>query len=107
MLQPTRTAPCKMLVKIGISSCPSRRAMRIAASAAALTLLTGCASTTVTAPGPAAAGDERGGKIAYAGNMPGASSAVRAHCEQFGKKGFITQMNLSPEGGGTIVFECR
>ena len=81
--------------------------MRIVASAIALGLLAGCASGLGTAGGPSAAGDERGGKIAYAGNMPAANNAVRMHCEQFGKKGYITQMNLSPEGGGTIVFECH
>ena len=80
--------------------------MRLAASGVVLALLAGCVSTGTT-PGPTATGDERGGKIPYAGNMPAASNAVRVHCEQFGKKGFITQMNLSPEGGGTIVFECH
>jgi hypothetical protein len=81
--------------------------MRIAASGLALALLAGCASSTGTATGPSATGDERGGKLAYAGNMPAANNAIRTHCEQFGKKGLITQMNLPPEGGGTIVFECR
>jgi len=81
--------------------------MKIVASAVALALLAGCASPGGMIAGPSATGDERGGKVAYAGNMTAAGSAVRTHCEQFGKKGFITQMNLSPEGGGTIVFECR
>jgi len=73
----------------------------------ALALLPGCASPSATATGPTATGNERGGKIAYSGNMPAANNAVRTHCEQFGKKASITQMNLSPEGGGTIVFECH
>jgi len=81
--------------------------MRIAVSGVALALLAGCASSTGTATGPTPTGDQRGGKVAYAGNMPAANAAVRSHCEQFGKKGFITQMNLSPDGGGTIVFECH
>jgi hypothetical protein len=72
-----------------------------------LALLAGCASGTSPATGPAATGDERSGKVAYAGNMPAANNAVRTHCERFGKKGYITQMNLSPQGGGTIVFECH
>jgi len=31
---------------------------------------------------------------------------VRTHCQQFGKKSFITQMNVASEGG-QLVFECH
>ncbi len=86
----------------------ARPAMRIVAICVVLALLAGCASPTGTpAAGPGVAGDERGGKIPYsAGNMPAAMNSVRTHCEQFGKKGFITQMNVAAEGG-QLVFECR
>jgi hypothetical protein len=73
----------------------------------ALAFLAGCASTTSTAIGPTATGDERGGKVAYAETMSAANNSVRTHCEQFGRKGYIMQMNLSPQGGGTMVFECH
>jgi hypothetical protein len=86
---------------------PLKRAMRIVASGLALALLAGCESSTGTVRGPTATGDERGGRLAYAGNIAAANGVVRAHCEQFRKKGYITQMNLWPEEGGTIVFECR
>ena len=78
---------------------------RIVAICAALTSLAGCASPGGTAAG--LTGDERGGKIPYAaGNMPAAMNSVRAHCEQFGKKSFISQMNVVSDGG-QLVFECH
>ena len=80
--------------------------MRIAALAALAALAAGCAGQGGTG-GLSAAGDERGGKVPYsAGNMQAAMSAVRAHCAQFGKKSFITQMNPSGEGG-VMAFECH
>src|SRR6266567_4583729 len=35
------------------------------------------------------------------------NNSVRTHCEQLGEKRYITQMNLFPQGGGTIVFKCH
>ena len=91
----------------GICAVANEACMRFAAVAIVLALLTGCASSSGTLTGPRAIGDERGGKLAYSGKIAEANAAIRAHCEQFGKRGMITQMNLAPEGGGSIVFECR
>ena len=80
-------------------------AVRIVAIGIVLVLVAGCASPSGTAAG--LTGDERGGKIPYAaGNMPAAMNSVRTHCQQFGKKSFITQMNVASEGG-QLVFECH
>jgi hypothetical protein len=81
--------------------------MRIILIAVGLAVLAGYASSPGSLTGPPATGDERGGKLAYNGNIGEANAAIRAHCEPFGKKGMITQMNLSPQEGGTIVFQCR
>ena len=81
--------------------------MGMLAAVVAVALLAGCASRSGTATGLQATGDERGGKLAYNGSIGEANAAVRSHCEQFAKRGFITQMNLAPQGGGSIVFECR
>ena len=79
--------------------------MRIVAICVVLILIAGCASPSGIAAG--LTGDERGGKIPYAaGNMPAAMNVVRTHCQQFGKKSFITQMNVASEGG-QLVFECH
>ena len=81
--------------------------MRVVVISVVLALLAGCANPRGTVTGPSATGDERGGKVPYVGNISAANNAVRMHCEQFGKKGYITQMDLSPEGGGMIVCECH
>ena len=81
--------------------------MRLMAICIVLTFVAGCASSGGTAAGLSVTGDERGGKIPnVVGNVPAAMAAVRTHCDQFGKKGFITQMNL-PAEGGLLAFECR
>jgi hypothetical protein len=80
--------------------------MRIVMIATAAALLAGCAGQGGTG-GLSAAGDERGGKVPYtSGNMQAAMAAVRAHCAQYGRKSFITQMNPAGEGG-MMAFECR
>jgi hypothetical protein len=73
----------------------------------AFTLLTQCAATS----GDVArdiAGNENGGKIPNAlgskADQAAAYGMVTAHCEKFGKKGFITKMDYDT---GTISFECR
>jgi hypothetical protein len=91
----------------GISPETNETCMKFAAAAIVVAMLTGCASSSGTLTGTPAIGDERGGKLAYSGKIAEANTAIRAHCEQFGKRGMITQMNLTPEGGGSIVFECR
>src|SRR5260370_12908113 len=79
--------------------------MRSVAIGIVLVLVAGCASPSGTATG--LTGDERGGKIPYAaGNMPAAINSVRTHCQQFGKKSFITQMNVASEAG-QLRFECH
>jgi len=81
--------------------------MRIVAICIVLTWIAGCASSPSGTAGMNVTGDERGGKIPNGvGNMPASMSIVRTHCEQFGKKGFITQMKL-PAEGGLITFECH
>ena len=73
----------------------------------AFTLLTQCAGTSVDVARDVA-GDENGGKIPNAiGTKTDQTAAYRmvtAHCEKFGKKGFITKMDYDT---GTISFECR
>src|SRR5438876_4329639 len=77
--------------------------MRIVAIGVVLVLVAGCASPSGTAAG--LTGDERGGKIPYAaGNMPAAMNSVRTHCQQFGMKSFMTQMNVASERR-QLVFE--
>jgi hypothetical protein len=73
-----------------------------------LPFLAGCAgSVSSDGPGsPNVTGDEKGGKIA--GGVSGGTSApamglVTAHCQRFGKKGFITQMDYD---AGTLTFQC-
>ena len=78
--------------------------MRIVAIGIVLVLVAGCASPSGTAAG--LTGDERGGKIPNGVGNPAAMNAVRTHCQQFGKKSFITQMNVASEGG-QLVFECH
>ena len=82
--------------------------MRILTACFVLILLAGCASRPDSTTSLASvAGDERGGKVPYGpGTMPAAMNSVRTHCEQFGKKGSITQMNVVADGG-QIVFECH
>ena len=70
--------------------------------------LAGCAGS-VSGDGSSAGltGDEKGGKIA--GGVGGSSQAgamglVTAHCQKFGRKGFITRMDYD---AGTLTFECR
>jgi hypothetical protein len=73
-----------------------------------LPFLAGCAGS-VSSDGPSSpnvTGDEKGGKIA--GGVSGGTSApamglVTAHCQRFGKKGFITQMDYD---AGTLTFQC-
>ena len=59
-----------------------------------------------SAAGVTVTGDERGGKIPNGVGNPAAMNAVRTHCQQFGKKAYITQMNL-PSEGGLLAFECH
>ena len=80
--------------------------MRIVATCVVLILIAGCASPGGTAAGLSVTGDERGGKIPNGVGNPAAMNAVRTHCQQFGKKGYITQMNL-PSEGGLLAFECH
>jgi hypothetical protein len=81
--------------------------MRILTILTVLAWLAGCANQSPSGPTLAAAGDERGGTIPNgAANMAASMNTVRAHCEQFGKKGFIVQMKL-PAEGGLITFECH
>ncbi len=80
--------------------------MRIVAICVVLILIAGCASPSGTAAGLSVTGDERGGKIPNGVGNPAAMNAVRTHCQQFGKKSFITQMNVASEGG-QLVFECH
>jgi hypothetical protein len=49
-------------------------------------------------------GDEKGGRTEGGVSTSGAMDLVTAHCEKFGRKGFITQMNFE---SGTMTFECR
>jgi hypothetical protein len=78
----------------------------------AAALLSGCAGSGADVgssnSGPLAMADENGGKIPNSvGSASGQSSAyqmVTAHCEKFGKTGFITKMDYD---SGTLTFECR
>jgi hypothetical protein len=71
------------------------------------TLLTHCAATSGDTVREVA-GNENGGKIPNAlgskAEQAAAYGMVTAHCEKFGKKGFITKMDYDT---GTIIFECR
>jgi hypothetical protein len=77
----------------------------------AAALLSGCAGSGAdvgASSGLQAVADENGGKIPNSlSSASGQSSAyqmVTAHCEKFGKTGFITKMDYD---SGTLTFECR
>jgi hypothetical protein len=81
--------------------------MRIVASAALMTLLTGCTGPAAINAGADVVGNELGGKLSYAeGQMPAAMSAAQAHCAKFGKKAQVTRL-VPGSQGGEIGFECR
>jgi hypothetical protein len=89
------------------SSATGRLVRRLAIAALA-PLLVACASTGIGSGDPSVVGDEKGGKIAGGvseGNTAAAMRSVTAHCAQYGKKAFITQME-SPAQGGLMVFVC-
>jgi hypothetical protein len=71
-----------------------------------MTLVTGCATNTVTDTS-SVTGDERGGRLPYAeGQVAAAIKVMQAHCAKFGKNGRILRMIPANEGG-EIGFECR
>ena len=81
--------------------------MRIAAIAALVALMAGCAGPSLTGTGLNMTANELGGKIPNGvSNMPASGNAARAHCAQFGKKAQITQMD-APSQGGMLAFECH
>jgi hypothetical protein len=87
---------------------PGRRTT-FAAIAALSVLVAGCANSGgALGTDPTIAGDEKGGKVVGGvkeGDTPAATRAVTAHCAQYGKKAFITQME-APAQGGLMVFVC-
>lgn len=79
--------------------------------ALASALLSGCAGAGVDLGGGSpevVAGDANGGKIPNTLDTPdkqtAAYKAVMAHCEKFGKKGYITKMDYDT---GLVTFDCR
>ena len=79
--------------------------------AALLPLIAACETTGTSALGSSGVsitGDEKGGKVAGGvkeGGTQQAMSAVTAHCAQYNKKAFITQME-APAQGGLMAFVC-
>lgn len=73
--------------------------------------LGGCAGGTAGMLGADSGviGDERGGKIpggvGEGGKTAASMRAVTAHCAQYGKKAFVTQME-APAQGGLLAFVC-
>lgn len=91
-----------------------KRPLQIAAIVAvAAACLAGCAGpgggAGAVSSGLSVTGNEKGGKIpggVGGGNTTAAMSLVTAHCAQYGKKAFITRMEL-PTDGGLMAFECH
>jgi hypothetical protein len=72
-------------------------------------IVAGCSTSggaLATADGLTVAGDKNGGKIqnGVGAKQSAAMTLVTEHCAQFGRKGFVTQMDFQ---GGTLTFECR
>jgi hypothetical protein len=86
------------------------RCLAILALAAVLPLIAACETTGTSAIGGGAtiAGDEKGGKVVGGvkeGGTQQAMAAVTAHCAQYNKKAFLTQME-APAQGGLMAFTC-
>jgi hypothetical protein len=79
--------------------------------AALLPLVAACETTGTSAlggSGVSITGDEKGGKVTGGvkeGSTQQAMAAVTAHCAQYNKKAFITQME-APAQGGLMAFVC-
>ena len=90
---------------------PAPRSLAILALLALLPLIAACETTGTSAPasgGGMIAGDEKGGKVVGGvkeGGTQQAMAAVTAHCAQYNKKAFITQME-APAQGGLMAFVC-
>lgn len=90
---------------------PARRRLAILALAALLPLIAACETTGTSAVGGSGAtiaGDEKGGKVVGGvkeGGTQQAMAAVTAHCAQYNKKAFLTQME-APAQGGLMAFTC-
>ena len=86
------------------------KARNVYVVALASVLLSGCADAGVGlgASSPEVVGDQNGGKIQNTLDTPDKQSAayraVTAHCEKFGKKGYIIKMDYDT---GTVTFDCR
>jgi hypothetical protein len=89
----------------------ARPRLVIFALAALMPLLAACETTGTSAiggSGVSIAGDEKGGKVVGGvkeGGTQQAMTAVTAHCAQYNKKAFITQME-APATGGLMAFVC-
>ncbi len=86
------------------------RSLTILALVALLPLIAACETTGASAIGGGAtiAGDEKGGKVVGGvkeGGTQLAMAAVTAHCAQYNKKAFLTQME-APAQGGLMAFSC-
>ena len=83
------------------------RTLFVAVHALACALVFGCTtSPDVSMSGLSVIGDSKGGRIS-GGVGPQQSIAMKLltqHCDQFGRKGFVTQMDFDR---GVLVFECR
>jgi hypothetical protein len=88
------------------------RGLSFFALLALLPLIAACETTGTSTPGTGGsgmiAGDEKGGKVVGGvkeGGTQQAMAAVTAHCAQYNKKAFITQME-APAQGGLMAFVC-
>ena len=80
------------------------------AGALTAALLSGCAGSggDLGGSGSQVAGDENGGRVPNAlgsrAEQTAAYQMVTTHCEKFGKKGIIINMDYDT---GLVTFECR
>ena len=89
----------------------AKRPLPILVLAALLPVMAACGTTgasVIGGGGATIAGDEKGGKVVGGvkeGGTQQAMAAVTAHCTQYNKKAFITQME-APVQGGLLAFVC-
>ncbi len=91
----------------------SRAVFAAVAVVVVASILAGCAGpgadfgSAGDSGGPQVTGDQNGGRIPRSigtANQSAAYEVVTAHCEKFGKTGFITKMDYE---SGMLTFECR